>query len=228
MALAFDAISSLIWQSGNQTFSHTTGGTDRYLFITIGDDRDAVINDGAVAYNSVNCPRVAIIDNAGRPTLRVFALVAPATGANNITITVATDPKNQAFATGQSYNGVDQTTPIGTFSTAIGGNTPATVDVTSTTAGNFVVDFMTLDDANADPVVGAGQTARHVQGVDPGLLEMEHGVSDEPAGGTITMSWAVTTATPWATAAVELSEAAGGGGGTVPLFFDHLAAAANH
>lgn len=209
MALSFDAISSLIWQSGTpQTQSHTITGSDTYLFITVGDDRDGIINDGAVSYNSVNCPRVAIIDNAGRPTLRVFGLVAPTTGANTISVVVDTDPKNIAFTTGQSYTGVHQTTSIGTFVTATGGNTPATVDVTSTTSGNLVVDFMTLDDFNADPVAGTGQTARHVQGADLGNLEMEHGVSDEAAGGTITMSWAVTTATPWATAAVELLIAA--------------------
>ncbi len=102
MAIAFDSVSDLIWEAGNQTLSHTIGGSNTYIFITVSDDRDGVINDGAVAYNSVNCPRVAIVDNGGRPTLRVFALKAPTTGTNDITVTVATDPKNFGYVTGLS------------------------------------------------------------------------------------------------------------------------------
>ena len=166
MALAHDATSQLQWTSGTpQTVSHTCTGTDRYLFVAVCDDRDGDVADGAVSYNSVNVPRVAIYDDGGaRPTMRVFGLVAPATGANTVSVTVATDPKSQMNMMNTSYTGVDQTTPIGTFATATGGNTPATVNVTGTTSGNFVVDFMCEEDPGADPTVGASQTARHAQG----------------------------------------------------------------
>lgn len=219
MAIAFDAATVQTFTGGNQSFSHTTAGTNRYIFITAQDDRDMDVGDGDVSYNSVNVPRVALYDDGGnRPTMRVFGLVAPASGANTVSITVNADPKNQANSMVTSWTDVDQTTPIGTFSTATGAATPATVDVTGTTSGNFVVDFMTQEDPGADPTVGASQTARVISGATGD--EMESGVSNEAAGGTITMSWGVSLAT-WVTGAVELNEAAAGGGGTtIPVLMN--------
>lgn len=219
MAIAFDASSSLQWTSGSpQTFSHTCTGADRYIFIGVMDDRDGVVNDGDVSYNSVNVPLLVTVSDGGRPTMRVFGVKAPSTGSNTVSVTVDTDPKNQMNAMVASYTGVDQTTPLGaSMFTATGGATPATVDATSTTSGSWVVDFMTQEDPSADPTAGASQTARIAQGATGD--EMEAGVSDEvSSGGTVTMSWTVTDLTTWVTAAIELMEAAGGGGGGIELF----------
>ena len=207
MALAHDAVSALDWESGTpQTVSHTITGSDTYLFVSVFWDRDGVVNDGAVSYNSVNVPQVVTIGT--RPQLKVFGLVAPASGANTVSVTVGTDPKNQMNMMNTSYNGVDQTTPIGTFSTASGNLADMTVDVASTTAGNLVVDFATKEGTGTDPTVGASQTARIAQGATG--FEMNAGTSDEAASGTITMSWTSAIGN-WVQAAVELNEVAAGG-----------------
>lgn len=210
MALGFDNATVQTWTSGNQSFSHTVTGADRYIFITAQDDRDMTVNDGDVSYNSVNVPLVATYDDGGaRPTMRVFGLKAPATGSNTVAITVTDDPKNQANSMVASYTGVDQTTPIGTFSTATGATTPATVNVGSTTSGNWVVDFMCEEDPDSDPTAGAGQTERIAIGATGD--EMQAGISDEvSSGGTVTMSWAVLDLATWITGAVELVEITGG------------------
>ncbi len=208
----FDAPSELTFVSGTpQTISHTCTGADRFLWIVVSDDRDMDVGDGDVSYNSVNAPRIAVVDNGGRPTTRIFGLAGPATGANDISVVVNADPKNFGQILSASFTGVDATTPVGTFTTATGEVAALTVTVADTATDELVVDGMSLDEANAaDPTAGGGQTARVVRGA--GAEELEGGVSTEVATGANTvMSWTVEDTIPWATAGAALQSAAGGG-----------------
>lgn len=97
------------------------------------------------------------------------------------------------------YN-VSQTTPVGTFVSATGNSTTATVNAGS--ASNELV-YDVVAKRNQTPTVGAGQTQRYV--LDSGS-EIEAGASTEPGAATTTMSW-TGSSSDWCIGAVPVKPA---------------------
>ncbi len=143
-------------------------------------------------------------------------LVAPSTGTKAIDIVLA-GADDEVNAGSMFFTGVDQTTPLGTHVEASASTSgPATVDVTSTTSGNLVVDnvwcgFLT----NA---VGASQTERWAE-ENVGSFSSGGGSTEPGNDGTVTMSWTLTSQseTNWVIGAVEIL-AAGAANDTDPYW----------
>lgn len=136
---------------------------------------------------------------AGTQRLQIFRLVAPASGANDVVVTMDADsPFSVGFA---SYTGVDPTVPIGTSANDTGGGTLATVDVTSA-AGELVFDYTCVDDGTGTAPalsVGAGQTAQVNFSTSFGVPGFERAIasSTEAGAATVTMSWTDGAANSW-------------------------------
>lgn len=225
--LTFDAASSA--NSGNGTassltWSHTTSGTNRYLVVGVAlrirssPDFERVAR---VTYNGVDLSLIGARNDAGDTDVRIeqWGLVAPATGANNVVVTLAANGNGttRMVAGAITYTGVDQTTPRGTFAAATGTGTPATVDVSSAT--NEVVDdvFGVIDSGSSTPpdaAVGAGQTSRWAQAsTNPSQTNVRGGSSTEAGAATVTMSWTLSSiagTAVWAIGGVPLKPAASG------------------
>lgn len=179
MAVTFDAAANGQTAFGTTlTYSHTVSGTDRALFV-------AVVVGGGVAISGVTYNGVAMTAvETGSTTYRLFALAAPATGANDVVVTAAS--AEVIVAVSASYNGVDQVTPYdGVQASATGDGSPS-VTVTSAT-DNLVVGMSGYGDSVGQSVqtAGAAQTSR-------GSLE-ENGnyliLSDEPGAASTTHSY---------------------------------------
>lgn len=130
-----------------------------------------------------------------------WRLIAPATGANNVVVTMnGTTAEIKSGAV--SMTGVHQTTMVGTQATASGSSTTPSVAVTSAT------DELVMDGIGADtPVsatVGAGQTERWkiVAGVGGAG-------SSEAGAASVTMSWTLGVSTAWVIAGVSVKASAG-------------------
>ncbi|KKL97825.1 hypothetical protein LCGC14_1830540 [marine sediment metagenome] len=109
--VAFDAESSGQGTSTTVTISHTCTGSD--LCLIVGVSVDNAVPTG-VTYNSVAMTKIADQDaSAGNASL--WRLVGPATGANDIVVTVA--DSDEIVAGGQSFTKVHQTLPITDFNT---------------------------------------------------------------------------------------------------------------
>lgn len=133
--VTFDAASSSsVTGAGSLTFSHTTSGSDRLLIVgTMTQNADV----SGVTYNSVSMTLIDTVDTGAGYWGNMYALVAPATGANDIVISMGADGCSGActnIAAGAvSLNAVNQATPLGT---SVTGNDPESTPVNITVPAN--------------------------------------------------------------------------------------------
>mgnify|MGYP001561318198 CR=1 FL=1 len=182
------------------TFAHTVGagGTNRVLIVGVSIDNRTVTG---VTYAGVAMTSVGSVAN-GAQISHLWRLVNPATGANDVAITLSgggTDIVGCAI----SVTGAHQTSPVGTFASATGTSTAVTVNVTSA-ADELVVDMASVDAGAL--TVGAGQDSR----CNATAGDNQGGGSTEAGAGTVTMSWTSTVSSAWATGGVSVKVAAAG------------------
>ncbi|MCI0556864.1 MAG: hypothetical protein MN733_00075, partial [Nitrososphaera sp.] len=135
-----------------------------------------------VTYNGVDLSSQAGLER-GFERLELWSLVNPATGSNNVVVTLTENAYFRASAI--SFNGVDQTTPLDTPVTVSGIAQASSVNVSSAT-GDMVADGVTVDDT-PDPTVGANQTEQW-DVIWFSDFNRFFG-STEPGASTVTMSW---------------------------------------
>lgn len=218
MAVAFDAVTTDATADGapqsSRTFSHTCTGANRLLIVTVSCDLDG----SDVAVSSITYAGVAMTQRiaVARGTLIKLALwylAAPASGANNVVVTLASSQEFIAAAT--SFTGVHQTTALGTAASANGISTTPTVNVSSA-ADEVVLDGVSVNGPTSY-TIGASQTqrwARTASNATPAALVDARG-STETGAATTTMSWTLALSDDWVIAAVPIKPASVAGSGTV-------------
>lgn len=167
-----------------------------------------------VTYNGVTLTSVAKVhsnNTAGAGYVELFRLIAPATGANTVVATTSASV-GSISAGSVSFNGVDQTSPLGTAQTAFGNSDTVSVAVPSTATGNMVIDAA---------CAGAGftadtQTLRWRRNTDT-LTGAGNGTQSTAAGtgSSVTMSHSIPTEW-WAAIAAEV-RVVGSSGSTITL-----------
>jgi len=197
VAIALDVKTSATGSGATLSWSHTCTGSNLALVVDVGSYDGASGNRvSTVTYNGVALTRLAEVTGAAFDNSSLWGLKNPATGANTITVTFV-GTVGSAIGGGQSFTGVDQTTPFGTGVTASGASGEPTVDVTGTTTGNIVVDSWA---EGAGTILTETGTLHHAL-----AIAGESGGSQRKAssGGTITMNWTGATST-WAIVAAEV------------------------
>lgn len=182
-APTFDAATT----STSASFSHTCAGSNRLLMVAIANDAGDSFQPGAPTYNGISMTSVGAINNAtdfANVRLTVFRLIAPATGSNTLAFSIG--PVNFVVVA-VSFNGVNQTTPLGTAATATG-TTAAQPSVTVSSAVNdLVFDAIgTLNSAADTFTAGTGQTKR--ASVDNGA-DIGGASSTEAGAASVVMDW---------------------------------------
>jgi hypothetical protein len=188
------------------TIGHTTSGSNRLMLVGVSIHNYAGETVGGITYNGVPLTLVGSRANATDARVEIWRLIAPATGTHDVVITFSSELSSHARAGVVTFSGVNQTTPLGAFASAVGSTSPATVNVASA-ANELVFDTVGCE-SQSDPfslTVGAGQTQRWssvVMGYDRFLT----GGSTEPGAATVTMSWTIVPASsvPWAIGAVPV------------------------
>lgn len=122
------------------------------------------------------------------------------------------DPTDAIECGAVSFTGVDQTTPIGTPVNAVGNSTAPSVAVNDSVAGDLVVDAL----ATGSFVTSSGQTNRWLINVNAGTCGGNGAGSTATGGGTVTMSYTVTSDF-WAIGAVSVKQVSAGGGAGPPM-----------
>jgi len=121
-------------------------GTNRLLVIWVFHERTATERSiTGVTYNGVSMVKdEEILTTTGvstRESMACFSLVAPAIGTNAVSVTYAGGSGNDFTVIGQQWDGVDQTTPVGTTDTAellnATGGTGAQVGLTTDSESTF-------------------------------------------------------------------------------------------
>lgn len=214
-AVAFDARSeSTIGADGTSlTVSHTTSGSNRALYCACSHTPgDTGVSGVTATYNSVAMD-VLFTDEAthGSRTTRVFRLVAPATGANNVVFSWSGTSGMAAVCA--SYTGVDQADPDDAQVVTDGsaGGTSSSRSVTSA-VGDMVMDVLVLSN-NASSIAVSG-TNTEVNQIDPaGGADDPNAIASsyEAGSATVTPSWGWTGTVSYVQWAWNINADAGGG-----------------
>ncbi len=183
--------------SGNSlSWSHTVAsGSDRVLYVTLAiDGVGAGVN--SVTYGGVNLTQVG--RTAGNHAVEIWRLVNPSEGTANVVVSLGATTAIKGGAV--TYNGVDQATPNGTYTSATGTGTTATLNVSSAT-GKLVLDITNWDNNPTGYTIGANQSSAW------SLTNTAHrGVATTEAGAaTVTMSSTVSASKQWEMGAISIN-----------------------
>jgi hypothetical protein len=180
------------------TWAHTVAsGNNRVLFVQLAiDGLGASVS--SVTYGGVALTQVGRA--TGNHAVEIWRLVNPAVGTANV---VASFGATTAAAGGAAtFNGVNQTTPTGTFAGAAGNGKTSSIVVTSTT-NDVVIDVVNWAANPAGYTAGAGQTQQWTQ-----TNATQQGVSTTKAGASsVTMSSTVSKSAQWEAGAVSIRAA---------------------
>lgn len=161
MAIAYDASAgSSTGSASSLTYSHTCSGSDRILFVFVCRGNTQTIS--SVTYNSVAMTFIAESIVAGSQPVAVYYLVAPATGANNVVITLS--GATFIFSSSSSYTGAKQTGQPDGSNTGKASGTSHAISVTTTADNSWGVAAYR---AEGDGVTsaGSGTTLRNNSGI---------------------------------------------------------------
>lgn len=203
--------------AGPFTFSHTTSGANRVMVAGIAYYHP-IATITAVTYNGVALTAIPSASaDSGDYHVRLYALIAPATGSNTVSVSVSASVYELGAGV-VTVTGAHQTSPTGTPVSATGNDMTPTVDALAN-SDELVMDTLSIIHSGTLSV-GAGQTSQWNTTV--GGFFKYAGSTEAGAGGTTTMSWANTSSQPWALVAVPVKPVAAGGGSAVPVFINHL------
>jgi hypothetical protein len=190
------------------TISHTTSGVDRLMLVGISINNDDFETVSSVTYNSLPLTLVGSAAEADDSRVEIWSMVAPPIGTYDVVITFSAQLSRHAIAGVMTFTGVNQSTPLGTFTSASGTSVgPATVDVSSAT-NELVFDTVACELCGSF-TVGAGQTQQWNRVADVGGIE--GAASTEPGAATVTMSWTLGggNSNHWAIGAVPIRPSGG-------------------
>lgn len=194
MAIAFDAVSTGMNATDptSLTWSHTCSGSDRVLIVGTSTESDSSGHTAqtvsGITYAGVALSHIRsdyITDNG----TELWYLIAPATGANNIVVTM-TAVVDGLFGAGLSFTGVDQTNPIDNNAGTTTTGTSISQALTTNVANAMIVNIMQHYNSSAVLTPDADQTQR--------FNTPTTGDNDQ-AGGTRLVTTATSYTTSWTT-----------------------------
>lgn len=186
-------------------------GTDRALIVSVqlgSNCATAVPTVSGVTYAGVALTRIRTI--AGTPcglaTTRSeqWRRIAPATGTNNIVVTLSAATGFTIHSGAMAFTGVAQTTPVRASAAARGTGTSSTVTVTS------AVDDMVVNTVgHGCGITAAGQTQRFLNNVSCGnTLDNSAGSTAAGAAPSVAMTWTFGVSDEWQTISSSLRPSA--------------------
>ncbi len=201
MALAKDATSSTHGQGvSSLSWSHTCTGSNRLILVHSGTNGTPVSTTG-VTYNSVALTS-RWSDSRNWTAASGWSLVAPATGANTVAITLSA-AEDSAFGQAISYTDAHQTTPHGTAQVANGISSAVVVPTVSSATGEIVVGFVMSSDTSLTS--GASQTAE----ISDLNFASDSAQTDSEAGAaSVDITWTAAGA-PWTCGAIPIKPTSG-------------------
>jgi hypothetical protein len=171
MAIAFDNSASTYYGSavGSFTYSYTTTGTDRGLFVELYYQNSSTVS--AITYNGVTMPSVVSpLDTGGGERHGMWYLANPASGSNTLSVTFSISTGYVAIIS--SYTGVNQYTPIGATRTETGLETGTTyAEALTTTRDNSWILWGTREYAGRTITAGTDTTLLQRENTVYGLIQ---------------------------------------------------------
>ena len=206
-AIAHEQTSSVNSTASSTThdLTHTTQGSDRCTVVIVAQDAGAVDVTGVVWDPAGDNITLDALGTAGTTTCRceMFGKAGLAAGTKTVRATLASANAVQMGA--QTYSGVDQGSPFGSFAGILDTSGAAVSLDVSSAANDMVVGGLAEETAGTIGVNG-GETLRW-------NLSFGGGCEELAVGATTNLSWTSTASDDGAAGGVALKPAAGGGPG---------------
>lgn len=192
------------------TFSHTCTGSDLVLIVQVAC-RTGSADITGVTYNGVSMTKEDDTENTNVCGVQTYSLINPATGANNVVISLGGYKLLTGVAT--SFSGANQTDAVEAINGSNTGYSAAPSNaVTTITNDAIVIDGLNCQGART-VTVGSGQTERNNSDHSDGNLG-QFVISTEPktTAGSVTMSHSWTGDDNWAQSLLVVKPAAAASG----------------
>jgi hypothetical protein len=199
--ITVDAVSSGRF-SGDASLSHTTGTGENRLML-VGLSVSATSQPSVSA--SYGGQALSLVGSRfdGGDGIFIYRLVNPPSGTHTVYIDYSSSPAWGSVVGVMTFTGVDQSTPLGGFASAVDDTKYPTVNVSSA-AGELVMDTFMEAWGPRGAWVGDNQTQRWRVGHNEDWVG---GGSTEPGAGSVTMSWELNYHSPWVIGAVSIKPA---------------------
>ena len=189
--------------SGDASLSHTTGtGENRLMLVGISVSAASPPSVSA----SYGGQALSLVGShfEGGEGIFIYSLINPPSGTHTVHIDYSSSPDWGSVVGVVTFTGVDQTTPLGGFTSAADDTKYPTVTVSSA-AGELVFDTFMEAWGPRSAWVGDNQTKRWMN--NDGGNDWAGGGSTEPGAGSVTMSWTLSYHSPWMIGAVSIKPA---------------------
>ena len=206
--VSIDAVSEDTTTDSSVTIPHTTSGTNRLMLVGVSMAPKSGYTVSAITYNGDNLSVVGTREQSDKARIEIWRLIAPDIGTHDVVVTLSNSGHEGAAVGVMTFNNVDQTSPLGTFVSAVGDAGSPTVNVSSA-AGELIFDTLVLEhDGDLSITPGSGQTERW----DLDVGKINAGGSTKPGAASVTMSWSFVGDKKWALGAVPVKPVSGSGG----------------
>ena len=169
---------------------------------------NGAVTISSVTFNpgSLTLDEVGTIENESGRLSAIYGLVNPPSGVSGtVTVTFSGSVAYGIVAGVVNFYGVDQTTPWGSFVSAVGQSTDQSVDLTGLNGDEIIFDNVFIGSATIPTItVGADQIEQWNTSSDRtgGSASVE-----QATGSTATMSWSTGGSVDWAIGAVPINPA---------------------
>jgi parallel beta-helix repeat protein len=211
--LVFDAASTNNAQGATTlTWTHTTGSQNNRLLVvsvqTATNPTAPTVN--SITYNSTPLTKAGRINGNingvnTEGNAEIWYLVNPAAGANTIQVNLSATATD-LFAAAETFNNVDQTTPVGTAVTTNNGNiavSPMTLAIPGTNSNQMIVDSISEDNGVLTVSPNQTQINNQIGSLSRGAASYRTG-----AASNTTMSWTPGSADTYAMVGVPINPVA--------------------
>lgn len=201
--VAVDNVTTTTATASPITWSHMTNGSNRLLIVSVAAE-DYSDNVTSITYNGVALTLIGAHSRTFAGNVELWYLLNPPSGTYDVIVNYSSSCDFVCGAV--SLVNVNQTTPLGTVAVADGSTASSTVNVSTASTNELVVD-VTLSE-NQTITAGASQTqlwklAPPTPNFNAGATSTEPGVA-----GTVTMSWALAASGRWTIVATPVKMSA--------------------
>ncbi|MFK8084189.1 MAG: DUF4347 domain-containing protein, partial [Granulosicoccus sp.] len=183
-------------------FMHNVSGTERLMLVGVAVDADDGEAVTSITSNGVALSRVGFhVYHINDFRIEVWQLVAPDVGANNVVVSFNTIASGGAIAAVTTFNGVDQSTPLGSFASSSGLSSSASLTVGSAVGDTIysVIGLNDFQDEGLFPLLSASDVWEAY------VAEVNGGGSTKLATSSLeSVGWSLTDSGKWLLGAVAI------------------------
>ena len=186
-------------QSGGAdiTVTHTTSGTGRLMLVGVTLNHNGSNSVQSVQWNNTDLTLFDTVEN-GDARVEIWSMVAPETGTFDVDVVFNRTPDGATVAV-TTFNGVDQSTPLGTFGSNTGNSGSGSANISSA-AGELVYAVIAVDDATDYNLDTGGQNELF----DLYGQEISGGGITEAGAPSVPVSWTWSGSDVWAVGGVSI------------------------